>query len=201
VRVGGGDRVALGRTFAPEEDATGRDQVVVLSDALFRRRFNGDPGMVGRTVTLDGKPYQIVGVMPPAFRKPADLRASGAPDLWVPAAFSGEGATRRDVRSWNFLERLAPGVSIAAAGADLDALSRRLDEAYPTTNARRSFHPLSLHDYFAGPIGPSPRVLFVATLLLLAIASADVAPLLLARASASASCPPSAPRGPASTAF
>ncbi|HEU4408903.1 MAG TPA: ABC transporter permease [Polyangiaceae bacterium] len=175
---------ALGRAFTPDEDTPGRDQVVVLSDGLFRRRFNSDPGVIGRTVTLDGKPYQIVGVMPPSFRMPVDLRSSGPPDLWVPAAFSGEGARRRDWHSWNLLGRLAPGVSLAAARADLDAVARRLEEAYPATNASWTFHPLSLHDYFAGPVRPSLTMLFVATLLLLVIASANVALLLLARASA-----------------
>ncbi|HEU4537263.1 MAG TPA: ABC transporter permease, partial [Polyangiaceae bacterium] len=179
-----GVNAALGRTFSPDEGKLGREQVVVLSDALWRRHFGADPGAVGRTVSLDGKPYQIVGVMPPDFRMPVLLWVSRSSDLWVPAVFAGESATHRDWHSWNMLGRLKPGVSLAAADAEVRAIAKRLEQAYPASNAKKDFYLVGLQDHFIGPVKAPLTMLFVATLLLLAIASANVALLLLARAAA-----------------
>ncbi|HEU4412554.1 MAG TPA: ABC transporter permease [Polyangiaceae bacterium] len=175
---------ALGRAFTPDEDKEGRGQVAVLSDALWRRRFGADPGAVGRTVTLDGKPYQVVGVMPPAFRVPVTLWTPRSPDLWVPAAFSSEALAHRDRHSWNVLGRLAPGASFEAADAEVRGIAKRLEQAYPASNAKKAFYLVRLQDHLVGPVRASLTTLFVATLLLLVIASANVALLLLARATA-----------------
>jgi predicted permease len=175
---------ALGRTFTADEDRPGRDRVVVLSDALWRRRFGADPTAVGRTLSLDGKPYEVIGVMPPGFTMPVTLFAGVPSEMWVPAAFDGEGASRRDWHSWNVVGRLRAGASAETAGAEVRALAARLEEAHPDTNVNKAFYLLSLHEHLVGRVKPSLVLLFAATLLLLTIASANVALLLLARASA-----------------
>jgi putative ABC transport system permease protein len=172
---------ALGRAFTADEDVPGREQVVVLSDALWRRRFHGDPSVVGRTVTLDGKPHQIVGVMPPSFRVPLSLRAAATAELWVPAALTYQNAAPRPAQ-WNLIGKLAPGASFEAAGTESKAIARRLAEAYPDSNADQSFFLFPLHELLTERVEPSLVLLFAATLLLLVIASANVALLLSARA-------------------
>ncbi|HEU4412555.1 MAG TPA: ABC transporter permease [Polyangiaceae bacterium] len=179
-----GANAALGRTFTADEDRPGRDQVVVLSDALWRRRFNADPGVIGRTVTFDGEPHQIVGVMPASFAVPNNLWSSRRAEFWLPAALNRENAGARESHSWNVLGRLAPGASLAAADAELRGIARRLELAYPNSNADKVFYGISLQDHLASSIKPTLTILFAATLLLLFIASANVALLLLARATA-----------------
>ncbi|HEU4534439.1 MAG TPA: ABC transporter permease, partial [Polyangiaceae bacterium] len=178
---------ALGRVFTADEDAPGRDQVVVLSDALWRRFFRADPGAIGATVAIDGRPHRVVGVMPASFLVPGHLTTNEAPELWLPAAVAREGGASRGSHTTSLghvVGRLAPGVSLAAAEAEASAIAARLEQAYPDTNANESFELVGLHDHLAADIKPSLTLLLTATLLLLAIASANVALLLLARASA-----------------
>ncbi|HEU4408897.1 MAG TPA: ABC transporter permease [Polyangiaceae bacterium] len=179
-----GAGAALGRTFTADEDAPGRDQVVVLSDALWRRRFGADPAAVGKSLLLDGKPYQIVGVMPADFRIATNLRSTGLAGFWLPAAVTRESATPRGSHSWHVVGRLQPGASLAAADAEVRGVAARLEQAYPDTNANSTFYVMGLHDHLVERIKPSLTLLFASTLLLLVIASANVALLLLARASA-----------------
>jgi putative ABC transport system permease protein len=182
-----GAAAALGRTFTADEDVPGREQVAVLSDALFRRRFNADPATVGKTIALDGKPYQVVGVMPASFRFPSHLTTNEAPDLWLPAALTRESAMPRSSHSTalgHVVGRLAPGASFAAADAEVRAVAARLEQAYPETNTNATFSLVGLHDHLVTDIKPSLSLLLTATLLLLFIASANVALLLLARAAA-----------------
>jgi predicted permease len=182
-----GVSASLGRVFTADEDVPGREQVVLLSDALWRRRFNAAPGAVGRTVTLDGKPYQVVGVMPADFRLPAHLTTSEPPGLWLPAALTRDGLGSRGNQSTSLghvIGRLAPGASLATADAEVRAIAGRLEQAYPDTNANDTFSAVGLHDYLSSDVRPSLLLLLTATLLLLAIASANVALLLLARAAA-----------------
>jgi putative ABC transport system permease protein len=175
---------ALGRTFAPDEDQPGRAQVVVLSDQLFRRRFGADPSAVGRTVTLDGRPYEVLGVMPPSFRVPLDLWRANPAEFWVPAALTSQSADDRRSHSWNLIGRLAPGASFESADAESRAIAKRLEEAFPESNARQSFFLVPLAELLTERIKPPLVLLFTATLLLLVIASANVALLLSARAAA-----------------
>jgi predicted permease len=183
-----GARAALGRTFTADEDRPGREQVVVLSDALWRRRFGADPGVLGRTVTIDGKPHEVVGVMPASFRFPASLTSSEPAELWTPAAVAPqqEPARRGSHTSalGHLVGRLAPGVSLAAADAEVHAIAARLEADYPDTNANKVFYLVGLHDHLVTDLKPSLTLLLTATLLLLTIASANVALLLLARAAA-----------------
>jgi putative ABC transport system permease protein len=179
-----GASAALGRAFTADEDTPGRDQVVVLSDAFFRRRFHGDPATVGRAITLDGKPYQVVGVMPESFRMATNLGSSGLAAFWVPAALTRQTAQPRGWHSWHLVGRIKPGASFATADAEVRAVAARLEQAYPDTNTNKIFYLLGLQDHLVARIKPSLTLLFFSTLLLLVIASANVALLLLARASA-----------------
>jgi predicted permease len=179
-----GVRAALGRTLRPEENVPGADRVVVLSDGFWRRRFGGDPQVIGRTLTLEGQPFTVVGVMPPSFRFPA-----GDPDLWAPLSLVGDDDIPhiRSLRWMEVVARLQPGISVDRAQAQTSALLARLESAYPKSNEGwGSAHVLTLHDAVAGDVRPALLVLLAAVALVLLIACANLANLLLTRGAARA---------------
>jgi putative ABC transport system permease protein len=178
-----GIRPRLGRSFQPEEDRPGGTHVAVLSDALWRRRFAGDPAAVGRAITLDGNPYTVVGILPPDFEFPENSRA----ELIVPYALSGqEIQAEQTVEFLEVLARLRPGISATAAAADLDAITQRLQASYPRglaqmmAGARARVIPL--RDRLVGNVRPALLMLLGAVGFVLLIACANVANLQLARA-------------------
>src|ERR1051326_665449 len=131
-----GIRPALGRTFRPEEDEVPqRDAVAILSDALWKRRFGGDPAIVGKPLQLESRVYTIAGVMPPWFRGLSDQA-----DFWVPYVMIGtaQDLAQRGSRGFVVLARLKEGVSQARAQAELDAISKQLERAWPVTNEARA---------------------------------------------------------------
>jgi predicted permease len=170
-----GVKPLLGRVFTAEEGTPGRGAVTLLSHAMWTRRFGGDPAILGQTITLNGVPHTVVGVMPPRF---------GWPDnqpLWVP--FSPErGADARGDRYLRVVARLRPGVSLEAAQAEAAAASSRLAREFPATNARWTTRVLDFDDAFAGPVRPVLLVMMGAVGFVLLIACANVANLFLARA-------------------
>jgi putative ABC transport system permease protein len=171
---------ALGRTFVAEENTPGKNRVAVLSHAFWQRRFGADPNIAGRTVTLNGNPYSIVGVMPAAFRHP-DPGMTIVPDLWIPLSIDGAQNGRRG----DFLRivgRLKPGVNIEGATKDMTALTARLAEQYPAANAGWTVTLLTLHQRFTGDVRKPILLIMGAVAFLLLIACANVANLLLARA-------------------
>ena len=119
-----GVKPQLGRTFTAEEDAPGHD-VAVISDGLWRRRFGARPDIIGQTARINAKPFEIIGVMPAAFRFPS--RDNG---VWVPIAFNAQDL-RRSWHSFQSAARLRDGVTLAAAGAELAALGLALARQYP----------------------------------------------------------------------
>jgi len=168
---------AAGRWFLPDEFVFGSHRVVVLSQGLWERRFGSDPAVIGRTITLNALPYTVVGVAPASMRLPAPAQ------LWSPYAYdpAGQAPGRRS----DFLAvvgRLKPGVSEARAQSDLDAIGRRLATAFPRTNEGVGVDVISLHDRLVGSIRPALLVFTAAVALVLLIACANVANLLLARA-------------------
>ena len=172
-----GVRPALGRAFLPENEKPGRDHVAVLSQSLWQRRFGGDPSIVDRTVTLDGKSFEIIGVMPPEFSFP-----QGA-ELWVPMNFDYSPEMRQ--RKGHFLRpvgRLKAGITLAQAQADTDTVARGLEEQYPESNTGWNLRLVPLRDQIVGNIRPTLFILFGAVGFVLLIACANVANLLLARA-------------------
>lgn len=171
-----GVRPALGRSFRPEEDRPDSQKVAVVSHGFWQRHLAGDAGVLGKTVSLDGEPHLVIGVMPADFRFPRNV------DLWIPAGPLGTAPELKTIRVFEAIGRLNPGVSIEQAQADMTALSERLEEVHPQTNQgyRASVRPLV--DEILGDTGPALLLLLAAVALVLLIACANVAGLLLARA-------------------
>jgi len=166
----------LGRTFRPEEDEPGTDGVVVLSDALWRTRFGGDPRVIGQDLRLNGRPHTVIGVMPPVF----DPTTSGE-QLWVPAAFTPERKAQHDEHHNKVFGLLKPGASLARAEAELNVVQRELNARYPNKNGTRT---VTVRPFSEVVVGDYRQRLFVtlgAVGFVLLIACANVANLLLAR--------------------
>ena len=176
-----GVRPALGRTFRPEEDEPGADGVVVLSDALWRTRFGGDPRLVGQEVRLNGYPRTVIGVMPPWF----DPTTSGE-QLWVPAAFTPDRKAQHDEHHNRVFGLLKPGASLARARAELNVVQRELNARYPNKNGTRTVTVRPFDEVIVGDYRERLLVTLGAVGFVLLIACANVANLLLARGAARA---------------
>ena len=172
---------ALGRTFVAGEDQPGRDRVVVLSDALWKRRFAGDRGIVGRSVTLDGEPFTVVGVMPASFRF-APFWATTA-TLWRPLSLASRTGDRGG-RSLRVFARLRDGVTGEQAQAEASAIAARLAAAFPATNARLGMAVVPLREKVVSGVRPTLWLLAGTVALVLLIACVNVASLHLVRGSA-----------------
>jgi putative ABC transport system permease protein len=167
---------ALGRVFGSDEDRPGREQVVVLSHRLWTRQFAADPSIVGRELTIDQRPYTVLGVMPASF----DFSAQSA-ELWVPIAFTPAEIARHDEHYLTVYARLATGVTRQQAGQMMDAVSRRRVQVYPEESAERWVRVTPLMQQFAGEFGQRLIVLLGAVGFVLLIACGNVSNLLLAR--------------------
>jgi putative ABC transport system permease protein len=176
-----GVQPALGRTFLAEEDAPSRGEVVVLSDALWRRRFAADPAVVGREVRLDGRSHRVVGVMPAAMDY-----AVFDEELWVPAAFSAERLAMHDEHYLAVFGRLKPGVTVSQAEGELRGLAQWLQATYPKENRDRGIVMAPFMEELVGDYRPRLFVLLGAVAFVLLIACANIANLLLARGAARA---------------
>ena len=170
---------ALGRTFNPDEDQPGRERVVVLSNRLWQRRFAGDPQLVGRQITLDGESYTVIGIMPPEFQF-APFWATRA-ELWSPLNLAPR-ANNRGGQSLRVFARLKPGVTRSAAQADVATIFRRLEQEFPQTNKGLALSVEPLHEQVVGKTRPALLILFGAVSFVLLIACANVANLMMARA-------------------
>jgi putative ABC transport system permease protein len=177
----------LGRSLAASDAQPGNDHVVVLGYGLWQRYFAADPGVVGRNFRLNGEQYSVVGVMPPNF-SPDEYGELWLPSPWgVPTHPLVPDQDPRQFRDRNYLEawaRLKPGVTLPAAGAELDTIARRLEKQYPDSNGEVGVSLLPLHEYIVGDVRPVLLVLLAAVVFVLLIACANVANLLLARATA-----------------
>ena len=180
--------VAQGRAFLPEEDQQGRNNVVVVSDGLWRRRFSSDPQLIGQTLTLDGASYTVIGIMPPSFQFGREF---GQPiDLWSPLAFT---QTQLQPTQWrnerfNVIARLKPNVTLQQAQAELDTIAADVRRQYfgPGAADPSSWGLLlrGLRELVVGDIRPALLLLMAAVGLVLLIACANVANLLLVRGAA-----------------
>ncbi|WP_309896462.1 ABC transporter permease [Archangium sp.] len=167
----------LGRAFSPGEDVPGTAPVVVVSEGLWKRRFGENPAVLGQSLTLDGQPYTIIGVLPASVQFPPGAQL----DLFVPLAVTGPRAEARGSRFLGVLGRLKPGVSVEAANTELRQLVTRLQEAYPNDLAGRSASAVPLTETVIGKVRPVLLILQGTVLLVLLIACANVANLLLAQ--------------------
>jgi putative ABC transport system permease protein len=179
-----------GRLFDEDEDQDGKSNVVLLGAGFHRRAFGGDPAVVGTSLELDGKANRIIGVLPDACDAGVRARSDGKPhDIWIPLTVP---ADRLDpaARGGRFLEpfaRLAPGVSRAAAAAEMHRIALHFQEAFPESYKRVSGWDITvrpMRDYFVASTAPVLYLLFGAVLLVLLAASANVASLTLARVAA-----------------
>ena len=170
----------LGRAFLAEENTPGQNRVVVLSHSLWQRRFGADRDIAGRTITLNGNPHTIVGVMPADFKHP-DPEMVKPPELWLPLAIDPSSIKRRS----DFLRvigRLKPGVAFEKARTEMETISARLAREYPAANAGWTVAAITLHERFSGDVRRALLMLMGAVGFVLLIACANVANLLLARA-------------------
>jgi len=168
----------LGRTFVLDNEKSGNDQVAMLSYGLWQRRFGGDPNIINKTITLDGRTHLVLGVMPREFNFPR------AAELWVPMNFDRPGMKQRRAHFLRPVGRLKDGVTIAQAQADTDLVAKRLEEQYPDTNTGWNLRLVNLRDQLVGNTKPTLFILLGAVGFVLLIACANVANLLLVRAAA-----------------
>jgi putative ABC transport system permease protein len=176
-------RVVAGRTFLPGEDVAGHEHIVVLSHKLWQSRFNADPGIVGRTVPIDGERYTVIGVMPAKFRLISFDAA-----LWTPLIFTPQqlGPGGRAERQLSVLARLKIGVSPEQAQAEIGTIAHRLEESYPATNKDWSARTMSLQEFMIQDANVRPAMLLLmgAVVFVLLIGCTNIANLLIARNSA-----------------
>lgn len=175
-------RPLLGRALSPDDQVAGKSRVVVLGHGLWTRRFNADPAIVGRIIQLNGTPFTVVGVMPPAFSYPAN----NALDAWIPLSFFGpESIGRaRGARFMGVVARMKPGATADQLRADLRTVNQRLASAYAENRGWDDVTVLPIRDAIVGDVRRPLIILLGAVSLLLLITCVNIASLLLARASA-----------------
>jgi putative ABC transport system permease protein len=170
-----GIRPALGRTFRQNEDGPGREPLVILGHSLWQRQYGSDPGVLGRVVTLNGEPHTIIGVMAPGFNFPNQQ------ELWVPHEL--HPTANRGNHSFYGMARLAPGITISQANAALAPITARLQTEFPETNAKLSALVRPYRDsMLPGEVRTIILIMMAAVGFVLLIACANIANLLLARA-------------------
>jgi len=166
----------LGRTLGPEDARPGHDHVVVLADSLWRRRFQADPGVIGRAITLDDESYTVIGVMPPAFAHPART------EMWTPLVLEGAPATNARSRFIRMIGRLKPGVKCEQASSAVAGVAASLAGADAENQGGWSADASPIASRYTGDIKPALLVLLGAVGFVLLIAAANIGNLLLARA-------------------
>ena len=168
-------RPAIGRTFTADETQSGGAKVILLSYKFWRDHFGSDPTIVGRDITIDSRPYSVVGVMPERFGLPSFAQ------VWVPLAWSNEERAIRGNHNYMVVGRLKAGVDVAQAKSELGAISARLEQQYPEDDKGWGATVVPLREQLVGDVRPALLVLFGAVVFVLLIACANVANLVLAK--------------------
>jgi predicted permease len=171
-----GVQPAMGHWFSQDEAAS---DVIILSDRLWRTRFAGDPAIVGRSVSINGKPFQVTGVMGPDFQFAPFWQTEA--QMWRPYDVAPKSSDRRG-SSLRLFGRLRDGVSLEQAQTQMSTIAARLAAAYPASNTGVGITVVPLHEKVAGPLRPTLLILLGTVGFVLIIACADIANLLLARA-------------------
>src|SRR6266436_4956465 len=174
-----GVEAALGRTFLLDEDQSGRNRVVILSDGLWQRRFGSNPKVMGEVVRLNGEGYTVIGVMSSNYR----IGVYGGPELWAPLVFLPESLlpAARANRSLEVMARLNSGASVETAGAEMAALAQRSEQAHPGTSKGWSASAMSIQHYIADEFEVGMRLQMGVAFFVLLIACVNIASLQLAR--------------------
>ena len=173
-----GVRPQLGRTFEVSEEQAAHHRVAIITDGLWRRRYGSDPAIIGKTAGVNGEVFSIIGVLPADFRFPFALRC----DLLAPIVFTDDQLKYRGIHPFFGVGRLRPGVVPDQAQAEMDLVSKQLESEHPDTNTGHAGDLTVLRDKLAGKLRPALFVLVGAVFLVALIACANVANLLLARA-------------------
>jgi predicted permease len=170
---------AMGRTFLPDEDQSGRNRVAILSHGLWQRRFGSSPKVIGEVVHLNGEDYTVVGVMSSSYR----IDVYGGPQLWTPLVFPADSLlpTARGNRSLQVMARLKSGVTVETARAEMAALAQRSEQAYPGTSKGWSASAMSIQHYIADEFAIGIGLQMGVVLFVLLIACVNIANLQLAR--------------------
>jgi predicted permease len=181
-------RAAMGRTFLPEEDRTpDTHRVALVGYGLWQRRFGGASAPIGRTIQLNDVDYTVVGVMPEGFRGVSDDAEIWLPMMMVSSIRPASQLQRREQRWHSTVARLKPGVTLAQAQAEMDAIMRPLEQAYPNSNRSRGARVTPLNEQFFGGLQLTLWILLGAVGCVLLVACANVANLQLQRAAGRAS--------------
>ena len=170
----------LGRTYRPSEEMPGSDPVIMMSYSLWQRRFGGDPGIVGQSLTLNTRPHTVIGILPPDFHYPIEVTIA---ELWGTLALDGQVLQDRNTRNeLSMYGRLARGVAPVQARTEFNGIAHRLEQQYPATNRNRGIEIVSLQEEVVGDVRSALLVLLAAVGFVLLIACSNVANLLLAHA-------------------
>ncbi len=170
---------ARGRAFTADEEVPGKDNVVILSDALWKARFSGDAAVLGKTITLDGSIYTVVGIMPQGFQ--FESLDDDLPQVWKPLAPSAKIAEGRTQRQSLAIARLHHGIGIAQAQAELQIIAARMDKAYPKEDEGQGLFLTTMKQGVVANVQPALLILLAAVGFVLLIACVNVANLFLAR--------------------
>lgn len=170
----------LGRTFFSDEDQPGHQRVVVISNRLWKSHFAGDPETVGRPITLNNQDYVVVGIMPAGFTLPLNEES----DIWTPLLFTPEELTLRNSHYLKVLGRLKPEASLEQTGTEMASIAAQLEKDYPKSNEGTGAAVFPLHSEIVGDVRKPLLIFLGAVGFILLIACANVANLMLARASA-----------------
>jgi putative ABC transport system permease protein len=174
-----GTQPLLGHTFTQVEEEPGGPEVVLLSEGLWRQSFQADPDIVGKAVTIGGKPHTVVGVMSGSFRFPESMGPEIRKGVWLPLRPTGEMLKDRGYHFFQIVAELRPGVSLMQAQRELDAIAAHIPKSKEGNNF--AFRAVAYQEALTGPVRPVLYSLLAALALVLLIACANVSNLLIAR--------------------
>src|SRR5580698_2524083 len=180
-----GAKPLLGRLLLPEDDKPGKADVAILSERIWKRLFNADPGIIGKTIVLNGNPFIVAGILQPSFALTDEVMPSETPmdkmDIFAPLPLGADAEKNRGDENYNIMVRLKPGVSVKQAQADIDVIASRIREK-DKRGASFGMHVVGLQEQVVGDVRRALLVLLGSVGLVLLIACANVANLLLTRA-------------------